>query len=60
MCVCLCVFLCGERAYLYLFERHLEAEGLIVVRVESVLLDAGFLLLQSLSILQKVYLYIGV
>ena len=46
--------LLAVRIYLDLFKRDLEAEGLVVIRVEGVLLDCRLLLLQPLSILHQV------
>lgn len=41
-----------RRTYLHLLERNLKAEGLVVVRIQSVLLHRRLLLLQPLSVLQ--------
>lgn len=46
--------------YLDLLKRDLEAEGLVVIRVEGVLLDCRLLLLQPLSILHQVDLRIWI
>ena len=46
--------------YLDLLQGHLEAEGLVVVGVQSVLLHRRLLLLQPLPIQQQVNLHIGV
>lgn len=48
------------RPYLHLLERNLKAEGLVVVRIQSVLLHCRLLLLQPLSILQQVNLHVGI
>ena len=51
----------GERRpHLDLLEGHLEAEGLVVVRVQGVLLDRGLLLLQPLAVLHQVDLHVRV
>lgn len=50
---------CGL-SYLDLFEWHFEAEGLVVVRVEGVLLDCRLLFLQSLPILHQVDFHIRI
>lgn len=49
-----------EYADLYLLKGNLKAEGLIEVRVQSLLLDSGLLLLKPLAILQQVNLHIGI
>lgn len=46
--------------YLDLFKWDFEAKGLIVVRVERVLLDCRLLLLQPLAILHQVDLHIWI
>lgn len=46
--------------YLDLLKRDLEAEGLVVIRVEGVLLDCRLLLLQPLSILHQVDLHVRI
>lgn len=50
----------GRRPYLHLLERNLKAEGLVVVRIQSVLLHRRLLLLQPLSVLQQVNLHVGI
>ena len=46
--------------HLDLFEGHLEGEGLIVVRVQGALLDAGLLLFQPLAVLHDGNLHVGI
>lgn len=46
--------------YLHLLKRNLKAEGLVVVRIQSVLLHCGLLLLQPLPILQQVNFHVGI
>lgn len=46
--------------YLHLLQGDLEAEGLVVVRVQSVLLHRRLLLLQSLTALEQLDLHIGI
>lgn len=43
-----------------LLEGDLEGEGLIVVRVQCALLDAGLLLFQSLAVLHNSDLHVGI
>ena len=50
----------NEVTYLDLFEGHLEGEGLIVVRVQGALLDAGLLLFQPLAVLHDGNLHVGI
>lgn len=47
-------------SHLHLLKRNLKAEGLIVVRIQSVLLHCCLLLLQPLSVLQQVNLHVGI
>lgn len=49
-----------NNSHLHLLERNLKAEGLVVVRIQSVLLHRRLLLLQPLSILQQVDFHIGI
>lgn len=53
-------FASHRRPYLHLLERNLKAEGLVVVRIQSVLLHRRLLLLQPLSVLQQVNLHVGI
>lgn len=53
-----CVESC--KAYLHLVLWDLKAEGLVVVRVQCVLLHCRLLLLQSLAVLQKMNLHIRI
>lgn len=46
--------------YLDLLKRDFEAKGLVVVRVEGVLLDCRLLLLQPLAVLHQVNLHVGI
>ncbi len=46
--------------YLHLLKRNLEAEGLVVVWIQSVLLHCRLLLLQPLAILQEVNFHVGI
>lgn len=48
------------KAYLHLVLWDLKAEGLVVVRVQCVLLHSRLLLLQSLAVLQKMNLHVGI
>lgn len=43
-----------------MLEGDLEAEGLVIVGVERVLLDGGLLLLQSLAVLHQVDLHVRI
>lgn len=49
-----------RHANLYLLKRNLEAEGLIEIGVQGLLLDSGLLLLESLAILQQVDFHVWV
>ena len=46
--------------YLHLFKGDLKAEGLVVVRVQRVLLHRRLLLLQALAALQQLNLHVGI
>lgn len=46
--------------YLHLLKRDLKAEGLVVVRIQSVLFHRCLLLLQPLPILQQVNFHIWI
>lgn len=48
------------KMYLDLFKRDFKAKGLVVVRVEGVLLDCRLLLLQPLAVLHQVDLHIWI
>lgn len=49
-----------QEDYLDLFKGDFEAKGLVVVRVEGVLLDCRLLLLQPLAVLHQVDLHIWI
>ncbi len=48
------------KAYLHLVLWDLKAEGLVVVRVQCVLLHSRLLLLQPLAVLHKMNLHVGI
>lgn len=48
------------KMYLDLFKRDFKAKGLVVVRVEGVLLDCRLLLLQPLAVLHQVDLHVWI